>query len=50
MKRESSSPEAYRSDVGGELGDILEAVREVMLEFVYRQLLADVREYRESEG
>ena len=34
MKRDSSSPRAYRDDVTGELSDILEAVREVVLDFV----------------
>jgi uncharacterized protein YdhG (YjbR/CyaY superfamily) len=34
MERDSSSPKAYRDDVEGELSEILEAVREVLLEFV----------------
>ena len=34
MKRDASSPEAYRNDVDGELSDILEAVRGVVLDFV----------------
>ena len=32
MKRDSSSPEAYRRDVDGELSDMLEVIRDVIFE------------------